>query len=1012
MSYDEFNFDFGNKKDAFYTKLRAIYPVTSDNNYSTHTSIGDPGGKWHISDEYLDHFYTLYGEICFKFNANCHLTERHKEVSPVLIDLDFKFDLKYKERTFDIEFIKKIVKLYNKVIKEAYVEIPDNLLESYVLLKTNPIHDGDKYKDGIHIVYPYLVTKPDVQKWLRKTIISDSKEELKEIFENVDCINKFEKKKNSEHTILTFADIFDDKVIYDTNWQLYGSKKVGNIPYELVYIFDSECNSISNEYLNNNNIDIEETEETKKIKKKHLFETNNKLIRLFSIRNKKETKLILNNQNNKMDKWLKDNADKFQKQTQNYRTTVKGPKRSITDIKIFGRNGESENVDYIKDLVNNCLAEQRSDKYDSWIKLGLLLHNIDYSLLDTWVAFSMKSPKYKEGECQERWDRLPLSNNKKTHTVNPEIGIGSLVQWSKEDNFEEYTKIHSKYFKTVEKNSCLEKLLYKSQDAAHTDLANVIYRYFNGFGLSEENRFMCYNINKKLWCEYKGNQHKWIEDTEDNAGHCIRQTFDTEIYKLYTIDYTKTLTDKLSKAIEDDDEQLQKRIEEDKIKITKLTKQLKITGFRDTLLKECSNKFHLKECRELLDTNLDLLGFTNGVYDLENGVFRNGRPSDFISLSTTLEYNEYTHNSPEILELKKIISQILPIAPVREYFLQVLSSCLSGKQYFEKFFVLTGSGSNGKSKLIDLIQNSLGNYYHQMNVSALCSRRGASTGADPELAMLRGRRFVAFQEPSKDEPINVGKLKEWTGGDTIQCRELYKGPIKFKSQAKWFLICNDIPDIPSDDDGTWRRLTVINFPSKFIPRCEMTGRDYEFERINNMNEKLEELKEPFMWLLLEYYKDFKELMKSSGLVEPKEIVESTNNERKKNNPIKQFIDDRIIYSNNNSDKFNITEIYNAFRNYMTDSGHNPKLLPKRTEFQQKFNIDYVNIIKKNMNKTLEINKFKNEWGNVKYILDTNNNNNTAPESTNIIDSDSEDEYTNNIDIVTQPENNIIESDSD
>ena len=87
-------------------------------------------------------------------------------------------------------------------------------------------------------------------------------------------------------------------------------------------------------------------------------------------------------------------------------------------------------------------------------------------------------------------------------------------------------------------------------------------------------------------------------------------------------------------------------------------------------------------------------------------------------------------------------------------------------------------------------------------------------------------------------------------------------------------------------------------------------------------------------------------MKSTGLIEPAEIIESTNNERKKNNPIKQFIDDRIIYSTNKSDKFNITEIYNVFRGYMTDSGHNPKLLPKRTEFQQKFNIEYVNIIKR------------------------------------------------------------------
>ena len=991
MSY-EFNFE--NKKQEFYNKLRNNYPVTPDN-YSTHTSIGDPGGAWHISDDYLEHFYTMYADICFKFNINCHLTERHKEVSPILIDLDFRYDLEHPDRLFDIEFIKNIVKLYNRIIRESYVEIPDNLLESYILLKDETIRDGDKYKDGIHIVYPYLVTKPDIQKWIRKTLIKDWKNELEEIFSHINCINKYEKKKNSEEKIVTFADIFDDKVIYDTNWQLYGSKKPGNIPYKLVYIFDAECNLIQNDYLKND------------------FETNKKLIKLFSIRNKIESKLILNTQNNKMDKWLKDNADKLQKQVQSYRTVNKGPKRCISDIKIFGKSGEIENLDYIKELVNTCLSEQRSDKFDLWIKLGILLHNVDYSLLETWISFSKKSPKYKEGECQEKWDRLPVTNNKKTNTVNPELGIGSLVQWAKEDNFEEYKKIRAKYFTTVESNSCLEKLLYKSQDGAHTDLANVIYRYFNGFGLSEENRFMCYNISKKLWCEYKSKQHKWVEDTEDNAGHCIRQTFDTEVYKLYVIDYMNTLQKKHEKAIHDDDEQQQKRIEEDKIKIMKLTKQLKITSFRDTLLKECSNKFHLKECRELLDTNLDLLGFTNGVYDLENGVFREGRPSDFISLSTNLEYSEYSHDSPEILELKKIISQILPIEPVREYFLKILSSCLSGKQYFEKFFVLTGSGSNGKSKLIDLIQSSLGNYYHQMNVSALCSRRGNSAAADPELAMLRGRRFVAFQEPSKEEPINVGKLKEWTGGDTIQCRELYKGPIKFKSQAKWFLICNDIPDVPSDDDGTWRRLTVINFPSKFIPRSEMTGRDYEFERINNMNDKLEELKEAFIWLLLEYFKEFKELMKSTGLIEPAEIVESTNNERKKNNPIKQFIDDRIVYSPNKSDKFNITEIYTVFRSYMTDSGHNPKLLPKRTEFQQKFNIEYVNIIKRNTNRTLEIKKFKNEWANVTYIIDTNNNEQEdEPPSTNIIqDSDSEDEYTNNIEeLIT--EEDVLQEHSD
>lgn len=950
-------FNFNNKKNEFYNYLYNNYPV-KDNKISTHTSIGDPPGSWHIPDDLLEYFYNVYTETCFKYNVNLHITERHNTYSPVLIDLDFRYDDEHPQRLFDLKFIEKIVLLYNKIIKSCYKNISDSLLEAFILLKENPIYDSNskKYKDGIHIMYPYLVTKPDIQKFFRRNILTQYKSELKEIFSSIHCINDY-------------SDIFDDKVIYDTNWQLYGSKKPNNIPYVLKYVFDVNCNLIKNELLKND------------------YETNSQLVQLFSIRNKSETKLILNFENEKMEKWLRENSENIIKKINNKNTGKKNVKRSINEVKIYGKCGEVENLDYIKELTINCLSNTRADSFDTWIKTGILLHNIDYTLLETWIEFSKKSSKYKEGECEDKWDTLPVTNNKNMNTVNPELGIGTLIYWCKDDNLQKYKEIHSKFNKDITANSTLYKLLYKSAGGAHTDVANVIYRYFNGFGLSEEIRFMCYNITKKLWCEFKPSMHRWIEDTEENAGHCMRQTFDIDIYRLYTIEYDKHLSEKITKAIDDGDDEQLENLQKHKEKMFKLTNQLKITSFRDTLLKECCNRFILKGCRDLLDTNLDLISFTNGVYDLENGVFREGRPSDYISISTNLEYSEYSHNSPEIIELQKIISQILPIKPVREYFLHILSSCLSGKQWFEKFFVLTGSGSNGKSKLIDLIQNALGDYYHQMNVSALCSKRGASNAADPELAMLRGRRFVAFQEPSRDEPINVGKLKEWTGGDTIQCRELYKGPIKFKSQAKWFLICNDIPEVPSDDDGTWRRLTVINFPSKFIPKSEMTGRDYEYERDNNMNEKLEGLKEPFMWLLLDYYKSFQQLMKTSGLVEPSEIIESTNNERKKNNPIKQFIDDRIVYSNNKSDKFTITEIYNVFRNFMVDSGHNIKLLPKRTEFCLKLNTEYVNIIKKNTGQTIEINKKKNVWHNVTYIIESvDNNNKNEPQ---IIESESD-----------------------
>ena len=956
MSIKKTNIIFENKKKEFYHYLSSAFATSEEKKY-THTSINDPKGAWHIDDESLNKFYENYVRYYYKYDIKIHLTEKHKNVSPLLIDLDFKYIDKDGNRKFDINFIKELILIYNKIILELYENIEDKELESYVLLKDNSIlnnKENNVYKDGIHIIYPFFVNHYSDQKYIRHKLLNNYKKELDILFKDFKCINDYN-------------DIFDESVIYDTNWQLYGSNKPNNIKYKLKYILDIEGNIKENKY------------------KEYSYENELELTKLFSIRNKKKSKLILK-KNPEMEKWLDEiNIKKIIEKNGNNELiqTLKSVKKDISQITIFGQPGTDIHLKYIENLVE-CLSEKRADNEKSWFNVGVLLHNIDYRLLNSWIDFSKLSNKFVDGECEKLWDRLPVYYNKNDTKTSNELTIGSLIHWCKEDNLDKYNEIKNKHFKSIESVS-FSKLLYKSTSLTHTDLSNVIYNYFNGYGNSAEIRFMCYNIPKKLWCEFRQHIHRWHEDSEENPGNCIRSTFDKEIYRIYEVDYNRSLTDKIEKAIEDDDAQEQERISKIKEKVSKLVHSLKITSYRDTLLKECSHKFFYPDIREKFDTQNELICFANGVYDLEKNEFRKGRPDDFITLTTNINYKKYSKDSPQMKQLMNILKKILPIDRVREYFLLILSSCLSGKNWFEKFFVLTGTGANGKSKLLEFINNCFGDYFHQMNVSALCSKRAASNQADPELALLRAKRIVIFQEPTlKMNQINVGKLKEWTNNN-IQTRELYKSPIKFKAQAKWFLICNDIPEVPSDDEGTWRRLTIINFPSKFVDKHNISGREYEYVKDPNIGNHLDELKDTFMSLLIDYYNIFKEKMDTTGIDEPEEVKLSTENERKKNNPMKQFFDDKIIYSSNSSDTINLASLYTQFKDFMIENNYSLKLVPRREDFKLKFNNHYPNIIKKNTNENIKVQNNLCLWTNIK-ILVVNNEKSNESESENKVNS--------------------------
>ena len=118
---------------------------------------------------------------------------------------------------------------------------------------------------------------------------------------------------------------------------------------------------------------------------------------------------------------------------------------------------------------------------------------------------------------------------------------------------------------------------------------------------------------------------------------------------------------------------------------------------------------------------------------------------------------------------------------------------------------------------------------------------------------LRIISLVVIQEPEADENINIGLMKELTGNDKITCG-LYKEPVEFVPQYKLLLMCNDLPNIPSNDDGTWRRLEVVDFISKFVGEEDYDKLDekrHVYKRDKEMRKKLPAWKLIFFGILLE-----------------------------------------------------------------------------------------------------------------------------------------------------------------
>lgn len=665
-----------------------------------------------------------------------------------------------------------------------------------------------------------------------------------------------------------------DKQYFNVPWLMYGSHKQDNVPYLLSYILDAHCSEIS----------IQDA-----FSQYRLYNADEKLI---DISNKEQYYLprILS-------------TIPFHRKVCAVKTSVQSPIRlqlkpvrrempSVSDTEV------AENIAKAQKILP-LLADWRAAARSDWIMVGWVLYNVGRGTrdaFDLWIDFSQRCPsKFSEAVCIYEWENMEVRD----------ITLGTLMYFAKNDN----PKLYAEFISSL-------RTVMEVKDT-HADIARRMYELYG-------NEYVCVSPKNSLW--YKFENHHWRQ-IDGVVLHSkiddIISEYEEERRKF--LDLLKEATDRYKKMYEAGIKALDKVI-----------KDLKSHPFKCNVLKECAVLFYNERFLEKLDANRYLFGFQNGVYDLKTNKLRDGIPEDYISTQSPLNYTEFTRTDPKVVQVYECLRKTFPDNEVYDFFMDTTSEVFVGGNDRKLVLFWSGRGNNGKSVIQSFIEKILGPYSIKFPTALITGKRAQSSSCTPELVRAgNGVRWAVVQEPDETEYINIGVLKELSGNDTFYARGLYTAGREINPMFKLLVVCNKQPKLPHIDQATINRLCVIPYESTFSDNAPETYEEQLRQKVfpkmgNYIRDKVPELAEAFLWVLMEHRKG-----NTDGPV-PTKVRCATEKYIQRNDYYRQFVEENL--TTDPGAKISTSELYMLFKDWYRSSIPNSQL-PCKTDV-----VDYFEIV--------------------------------------------------------------------
>ncbi len=285
--------------------------------------------------------------------------------------------------------------------------------------------------------------------------------------------------------------------------------------------------------------------------------------------------------------------------------------------------------------------------------------------------------------------------------------------------------------------------------------------------------------------------------------------------------------------------------------------------------------------------------FGNKIYDLETKEEINASPEYFVTNPIKWEFG----TSEKTPGMDLLFESWVGKDHIQELY-EILAFCLVPNYFIHRMFCLIGSGANGKSTYLKILEKFIGeDNVTSSSLYLLLKQRFEGSKLYKKLVCLMG-------ETSFDLITNTDYLKKLSGEDMVRAEFKGKNGFDFRNYAKLIMATNSLPPTADKTIGFYRRWKIIKFPNKF---------DKETDILINV------LEEEYKNLSLKCFKIVKKLWKKRVFVNDGTFETRKKDYEEESNPLMKHIKEEYLRDINGEIFFQ--EFFEGLNFYLEERGY-------------------------------------------------------------------------------------------